>query len=142
MQTVTPTSSDKLLVVQSQGQGLVPYGSKLDSTNPTGTGTLTMTGNGVFSGGLKINGSNDVIASVYSQSNWASSHTFKVAKPATYLLFTDATNDMAKLKVFPDNVATLYQMIGTNIQSVTLNTSTMEVTVAVNNKGLVAIRII
>lgn len=42
MQTVTPTSSDKLLVVQSQGQGLVPYGSKLDSANPTGSGTLAM----------------------------------------------------------------------------------------------------
>ena len=40
--TVTPTSSDKLLVVQSQSQGLVPYGSKLDSANPTGTGTLSM----------------------------------------------------------------------------------------------------
>ena len=39
--TVTPTSSDKLLVVQSQGQGLVPWGSKLDYseayTNPTVT---------------------------------------------------------------------------------------------------------
>ena len=41
-QTVTPTSSDKLLVVQSQGQGLVPYGSKLDSANPTGTGKLSL----------------------------------------------------------------------------------------------------
>ena len=41
-QTVTPTSSDKLLVVQSQGQGLVPYGSKLDSANPTGTGALSI----------------------------------------------------------------------------------------------------
>ena len=42
LQTVTPTSSDKLLVVQSQGQGLVPYGSKLDSANPTGTGSLSL----------------------------------------------------------------------------------------------------
>lgn len=41
-QTVTPTSSDKLLVVQSQGQGLVPYDSKLDSANPTGTGSLSL----------------------------------------------------------------------------------------------------
>ena len=41
-QTVTPTSADKLLVVQSQGQGLVPYGSKLDSANPTGTGSLSL----------------------------------------------------------------------------------------------------
>ena len=41
-QTVTPTSSDKLLVVQSQGQGLVPYGSKLNSANPTGTGSLSL----------------------------------------------------------------------------------------------------
>jgi hypothetical protein len=40
--TVTPTSADKLLVVQSQGQGLVPYGSKLDSANPTGTGSLSI----------------------------------------------------------------------------------------------------
>jgi hypothetical protein len=42
LQDVTPTSSDKLLVVQSQSQGLVPYGSKLDSDNPTGTGKLSM----------------------------------------------------------------------------------------------------
>ncbi len=41
-QTVTPTSADKLLVVQSQGQGLVAYGAKLDSANPTGTGSLSM----------------------------------------------------------------------------------------------------
>lgn len=41
-QSVTPTSSDNLLVVQSQGQGLVSWGSKLDSTNPTGTGSLSL----------------------------------------------------------------------------------------------------
>ena len=41
-QTVTPTASDKLLVVQSQGQGLVSYGSKLDTANPTGTGALSI----------------------------------------------------------------------------------------------------
>ena len=41
-QTVTPTSSDKLLVVQSQGQGLASWGSKLDSANPTGTGSLSL----------------------------------------------------------------------------------------------------
>lgn len=263
--TVTPTSSDKLLVVQSQGQGLVPYGSKLDSTNPTGTGklslnrkadttegnfsvaigdsctasapdsvamgdssvasgnyaiagglestasgataiaigvsceasgnrsqalgsgtianhksqhvfgeyntadgtasagsrgnyveivgkgtadnarsnarTLDWSGNEVLAGGLKINGTEDVISTVYSQYQWANSHTFKVAKPATYLLFTDSTSDMAKLKIFANNVADLYQMIGTTIQSVSLNTSTMEVTVTVNNKGLVAVRL-
>ena len=28
--------------MQSQGQGLVPYGSKLDSANPTGTGSLSL----------------------------------------------------------------------------------------------------
>lgn len=143
--TVTPTSSDNLLIVQSQGQGLVSYGnsigSKMDKTNPTGTGMLTMTGSGVFSGGLQINGSDDVVSTVYSHYNWANTHTFKVSKPATYLLFTDSGNDMAKLKVFADNVATLYQMIGTTIQSVSLNTSTMEVTVTVNNKGLCAIRL-
>lgn len=57
---VTPTSSDKFLVVQSTGQGLVSQTSKMNSANPTGTGTLTMTGNGVFSSGLKINGNQDV----------------------------------------------------------------------------------
>jgi len=40
--TVTPTSSDNLLVVQSQGQGLASWGSKLDSANPTGTGALSL----------------------------------------------------------------------------------------------------
>ena len=40
--TVTPTASDNLLVVQSQGQGLVSWGSKLDSANPTGTGSLSI----------------------------------------------------------------------------------------------------
>jgi len=82
------------------------------------------------------------IESVYSHHNWTNSHAFSVSKPATYLLFTDTGADMASLKIFADNVATLYQLIGTNIQSVNLNTSTMEVTVAVNNKGLVAIRIL
>ena len=53
-QTVTPTSSDKLLVVQSQGQGLVPYGSKLDSANPTGTGTLTMSGDVIINGSTSV----------------------------------------------------------------------------------------
>lgn len=41
-QQVTPSSSDNLLVVQATGQGLVPYGSKLDSENPTGTGSLSL----------------------------------------------------------------------------------------------------
>ena len=52
--TVTPTSSDKLLVVQSQGQGLVPYGSKLDSANPTGTGNLTMSGDVIINGSTSV----------------------------------------------------------------------------------------
>jgi hypothetical protein len=264
-QTVTPTSSDKLLVVQSQGQGLVSWGSKLDSANPTGTGafslnrksgtttgnqsvvvggdctasapysvamgdssvasgnyaiaggltstasgatslaigvsceasgnrsqavgsgtianhksqhvfgeyntadgtassayrgnyieivgngtadnarsnarTLDWSGNEVLAGSLKVNGNDEVVSTVYSNYQWGNSHTFKVSKPATYLLFTDSGTDMAKLKIFADNVATLYQMIGTTIQSVTLNASTMEVTVTVNNKGLCAIRL-
>ena len=44
--TVTPTSSDNLLVVQSQGQGLASVGStlgaKMDKANPTGTGALSI----------------------------------------------------------------------------------------------------
>ena len=47
-QTVTPTSSDKLLVVQSQGQGLVSWDSKLDYseayTNPTVTNLTLQNG--------------------------------------------------------------------------------------------------
>lgn len=45
-QTVTPTSSDNLLIVQSQGQGLASVGStlgaKMDKANPTGTGALSL----------------------------------------------------------------------------------------------------
>ena len=45
-QNVTPTDSDKLLVVQSQGQGLATFGStigaKMDKANPTGTGSLSL----------------------------------------------------------------------------------------------------
>lgn len=41
-QNVTPTSSDKILIVQSQGQGLAPHTIKLDSANPTGTGSLSL----------------------------------------------------------------------------------------------------
>lgn len=60
-QTVTPTASDKLLVVQSQGQGLVSYGSKLDTANPTGTGSLSLnrksgTTTGVYSVAEGYNG--------------------------------------------------------------------------------------
>lgn len=44
--SVTPTSSDNLLVVQSQGQGLASIGStlgaKMDKNNPTGTGSLSL----------------------------------------------------------------------------------------------------
>ena len=58
-QTVTPTSSDKLLVVQSQGQGLVPYGSKLDSANPTGTGSLSLNRSGsTGANSVAVNSSN------------------------------------------------------------------------------------
>lgn len=41
-QNVTPTSSDKILIVQSQGQGLAPHTIKMDSANPTGTGSLSI----------------------------------------------------------------------------------------------------
>lgn len=41
-QTVTPTDSDKMLVIQSQGQGLAPWNTKLNSANPTGTGTFSL----------------------------------------------------------------------------------------------------
>ena len=41
-QTVTPSGSDKLLIVQSQGQGLAPHTIKMDSANPTGTGALSL----------------------------------------------------------------------------------------------------
>jgi hypothetical protein len=44
--TVTPTSSDHILIVQSTGQGLVTFGStigaKMDAVNPTGTGALSI----------------------------------------------------------------------------------------------------
>jgi hypothetical protein len=40
--SVTPTSSDKILIVQSQSQGLAPHTIKLDSANPTGTGALSL----------------------------------------------------------------------------------------------------
>lgn len=62
--TVTPTSSDKLLVVQSQGQGLVPYGSKLDSANPTGTGSLSLNRIG-NTGSKSVAIGNNVTASNY-----------------------------------------------------------------------------
>lgn len=45
-QTVTPTSSDRILIVQSTGQGLATFGStigaKMNAANPTGTGTLSI----------------------------------------------------------------------------------------------------
>ena len=44
--TVTPTASDNILIVQAQGQGLATVGStlgaKMDKTNPSGTGSLSM----------------------------------------------------------------------------------------------------
>ena len=40
--TVTPTASDNILIVQSQGQGLASHTIKMDSTNPTGTGALSL----------------------------------------------------------------------------------------------------
>lgn len=45
-QTVTPTASDNLLIIQSQGQGLANIGTvigaKMDKANPTGTGSLSL----------------------------------------------------------------------------------------------------
>lgn len=40
--TVTPTASDKILIIQAQGQGLALHSIKLDSANPTGTGALSL----------------------------------------------------------------------------------------------------
>lgn len=44
--SVTPTASDNILIVQSDGQGLASVGStlgaKMDKSNPTGTGTLSI----------------------------------------------------------------------------------------------------
>lgn len=44
--TVTPTNSDNILIVQSDGQGLASVGStlgaKMDKANPTGTGSLSI----------------------------------------------------------------------------------------------------
>lgn len=44
--TVTPTNSDNILIVQSTGQGLASVGStlgaKMDKANPTGTGSLSI----------------------------------------------------------------------------------------------------
>jgi hypothetical protein len=44
--SVTPTSSDNILIVQSTGQGLASvgstFGAKLDKANPTGTGSLSL----------------------------------------------------------------------------------------------------
>ena len=45
-QTVTPSDSDNLLVVQATGQGLATVGStlgaKMDKSNPSGTGSLSL----------------------------------------------------------------------------------------------------
>lgn len=45
-QAVTPTDSDNLLIVQSQGQGLASvgsmFGAKMDKANPTGSGAFSM----------------------------------------------------------------------------------------------------
>lgn len=44
--TVTPTSSDNILIVQSTGQGLANFGAtiglKMDAANPTGSGAFSM----------------------------------------------------------------------------------------------------
>ena len=41
-QQVTPSASDNILIVQAQGQGLAPHTIKMDSTNPKGTGSLSL----------------------------------------------------------------------------------------------------
>lgn len=57
-QTVTPSGSDKLLIVQSQGQGLSTLdnvvGVKMDKANPTGTGNLTMSGDVIYNGNHSV----------------------------------------------------------------------------------------
>ena len=80
--SVTPTSSDNLLIVQSQGQGLANFGTvmgaKMNSANPTGTGALsinrkanttvggqsvTLGTNGTASGDQAVSEGNSTVAS-------------------------------------------------------------------------------
>lgn len=58
-QTVTPSDSDNLLVVQATGQGLATVGStlgaKMDKANPTGTGSLSLNRkSGTTEGGYSV----------------------------------------------------------------------------------------
>ena len=89
-QTVTPASTDNLLIVQPTGQGLATVGStlgaKMDKTNPTGTGTLTMTGAGVFSGDVTITGSKSINA--YLTPSSTSVGNFQFYKYGRYVFCT------------------------------------------------------
>jgi len=77
---------------------------------------------------------------VYSKKDWANSHSFATANDTAFMLYTDSDTSVAKVRIFNNNSASLYNISGSSITGVTYANGTL--TVAVNNRGLVAVRII
>ena len=77
---------------------------------------------------------------VYSEKNWANSHSFDTANDTAFMLYTDSDTSVAKVRIFNNNTASLYNISGSSITGVTYTNGTL--TVAVNNRGLVAVMII
>ena len=100
-QTVTPSGSDKLLIVQSQGQGLstldAVVGVKMNKSNPTGTGTLTMTGSGTFSGDLTIMGNKSLNNAISRRNSYLYSFPYLTsAYSLTSTNYTDVFTGVTK----------------------------------------------
>ena len=77
---------------------------------------------------------------VYSKKDWANSHEFATPNDTAFMLYTDSDTSVAKVRIFNNNSASLYNISGSSITGVTYANGTL--TVAVNNRGLVAVRII
>ena len=77
---------------------------------------------------------------VYSEKNWANSHSFDTPNDTAFMLYTDSDTSVAKVRIFNNNSASLYNISGSSITGVTYTNGTL--TVSVNNRGLVAVQII
>ena len=77
---------------------------------------------------------------VYSEKNWANTHSFATPNDTAFMLYTDSDTSVAKVRIFNNNQASIFNISGSSITGVTYANGTL--TVSVTNRGLVAVRII
>lgn len=77
---------------------------------------------------------------VYSEKNWANSHSFTTPNDTAFMLYTDSDTSVAKVRIFNNNNVSLFNISGSSITGVSYVNGTLKV--SVSNRGLVAVRFI